>query len=381
VIAGIARTRYGGRVTDSLKHTPLYDEHRRLGAKLVPFAGYAMPIQYTGIVHEHQAVRQRAGLFDVCHMGELELRGPAAAEIANRLVTNDLSRIQPGQAMYACCCNERGTVLDDLILYKRGEDSVLVVCNASNRDKIARVFREAAADHCRVRDVSDEVALLALQGPKAFAILQQVSGPAPESLGRFRFREANVAQIRCTVARTGYTGEDGVELFCAAKDAPALWRVLLEAGRTAELTPAGLGARDTLRLEARLPLYGNDIDETINPLEAGLGAFVQLDGPDFVGKQALLAVKQRGLTRKLVGFEMLGRGVARQGYKLLDSAGQERGVCTSGSPSPSLGKAIGLGFLPVAMSEPGQEFLVDCRGKPIAARVVRTPFYKRPASG
>lgn len=368
-------------MTEQLKFTPLHAEHQNLGAKLVPFAGWEMPVLYSGIVREHQAVREAAGLFDVCHMGELELSGPDAARVANQLVTNDLDRIEPGQAMYACCCNERGTVLDDLILYKRSETSVLVVCNASNRDKISAVFRARASAGCNVVDVSDATALLALQGPKAFDVLARAGNPELASeLGRFRFKDVTVGGIGCTVARTGYTGEDGVELFCAAADAPALWRQLMEAGTPLGLLPCGLGARDTLRLEARLPLYGNDIDETTHPLEAGLGIFVKLDAGDFVGKAALLEVKRQGLTRRLVGFEMVGRGVARHGYPALDADGKTVGTCTSGSPSPTLGKAIGLCYLPTEMSEVGQEFFVDCRGKAIAARVVKTPFYKRPAT-
>ncbi|HEY6726928.1 MAG TPA: glycine cleavage system aminomethyltransferase GcvT [Polyangiaceae bacterium] len=368
-------------MTEPLKFTPLHAEHKNLGAKLVPFAGFEMPVLYNGIVREHQAVREAAGLFDVCHMGELELSGPDAARVANELVTNDLDRIEPGQAMYACCCNERGTVLDDLILYKRSETSVLVVCNASNRDKISAVFRARASATCSVDDVSDATALLALQGPKAFDVLARAGNPElAAGLGRFRFTEVVIGSVRCTVARTGYTGEDGVELFCKTTDAVALWRQLVEAGTPLGLLPCGLGARDTLRLEARLPLYGNDIDETTNPLEAGLGIFVKLDAADFVGREALLEVKGRGLTRRLVGFEMLGRGVARHGYPVLDAQGKPVGTCTSGSPSPTLGKAIGLCYLPTEMSNVDQEFFVDCRGKAIAARVVKTPFYKRPAT-
>lgn len=368
-------------MTEPLKFTPLHTQHKNLGAKLVPFAGWEMPVLYSGIVREHQAVREAAGLFDVCHMGELELSGPDAARIANRLVTNDLDRVVPGQAMYACCCNEGGTVLDDLILYKRSETSVLIVCNASNRDKISAVFRAHASPTCNVDDVSDQTALIALQGPKAFEVLARAGNPELDAaLGRFRFSDVTIGGVACTVARTGYTGEDGVELFCKTEAAPALWQHLLEAGSSVGLLPCGLGARDTLRLEARLPLYGNDIDETTNPLEAGLGIFVKLDGGDFVGKTALLEVKQRGLTRRLVGFEMLGRGVARHGYPALDPQGNPVGTCTSGSPSPTLGKAIGLCYLPTELSNVGQEFLVDCRGKAIAARVVKTPFYKRPAT-
>lgn len=367
-------------MNDSLRHTPLYAQHQALGARLVGFAGWAMPIQYAGISSEHDAVRTRVGLFDVSHMGELELRGEHAAAVVNHLVTNDLDRIEPGQAMYTCCCNEGGTILDDLIVYKRGPQDILVVCNASNRDKIAAHFLRAAQDHCDFRDASDETALIALQGPRALETLKAAGVAADfdvQALGAFRFRSTTIAGLAATVARTGYTGEDGVELFCGWSDAPGLWQALLEAGRGFGIAPAGLGARDTLRLEARLSLYGNDIDETTNPLEAGLGWTVKLGKADFVGKSALLRVKEEGLARKLVGFEMVGRGIGRHGYPLLSPEGSVIGVCTSGGPSPTLGKSIGLGYVPLPHSAEGSRLGVDCRGKVVEAVVVKTPFYKR----
>jgi aminomethyltransferase len=371
-------------VTETIKRTPLYEEHKRLGARLVPFAGWEMPVQFEGISAEHQAVRQRAGLFDVSHMGELEIVGGGAAELVNRLVTNDLTRIADGQAMYTVCCNDQGTILDDLIVYKRADTEILIVCNASNRDKIVPYFQAAGNGTTEVRDASDETALIALQGPSALEVLVRAE-PELEgierSLGAFRLRRARVAGIDTTLARTGYTGEDGVEIFCPWNAAPELWRALLEAGKFIEIRPVGLGARDTLRLEARLSLYGNDIDETTNPIEAGLGWTVKLDKPDFVGKRALERIKERGPERKLIGFEMTGRGIARHGYPLLDASGRRVGVCTSGAPSPTLGKNIGLGYLPAAVAEPGSEFLVDCRGKQVPAVVVKTPFYKRPKRG
>ena len=361
-----------------MKRTPLFAKHEALGARLVPFAGWEMPIQYKGISIEHQAVRERVGLFDVSHMGELELRGDRALELVDSLVTNDISRAADGQATYTCCCNERGTVLDDLIVYRRAPNDVLVVCNASNRDKISAHFAAAARGVCEFEDISDRTALLALQGPQALAVLNR-AGLSSEltSLKTFRFARGQVAGIACEVARTGYTGEDGVELFCAWDDAVGLWDALLAAGREAGIEAIGLGARDTLRLDARLSLYGNEIDETTNPLEAGLGWVVKLDKPDFKGKSALLAVKAGGLTRILVGFEMTGRGIARHGYPLCDADGTPFGVCTSGGPSPTLGKSIGLGYVPLASSAVGSELLVDCRGKRIPARIVKTPFYKR----
>jgi aminomethyltransferase len=338
-----------------------------------------MPVQYRGIVDEHRAVRTAAGLFDVSHMGQLALSGEHAAAVIDYLVTGDVTGLSLGRALYTCACNERGTILDDLIVYRAEVDAFIVVCNAGNRDKITAHFRQAAANHCEFEDRSDAVALLALQGPKAAAILARAGKDAAAclELKSYFFRDAVVANVNTTVARTGYTGEDGFEIFCPAEQAPYLFRTLLELGRGDGIEPAGLGARDTLRLEARLALYGNDIDETTNPLEAGLGWIVKLHKHMFVGKDALLNIADRGLVRKLVGFEMTGRGIARHGYPLLDLSHQPVGICTSGAPSPTLGKNIGLGYLPLALAEVGSLFRVDCRGKPVDAVVVKTPFYKR----
>ena len=362
-----------------LKRTPLYEQHKKAGGRIVPFAGWEMPVQYTGITDEHQAVRTAAGLFDVSHMGELEMSGQYAAQVVDYLITNDASKLAVGQALYTCACNEKGTVLDDLIVYRAGEQSFLIVCNASNHEKMAAHFKKAAENHCDFKDKSSETALLALQGPKAFDILAKCGADAAKlvELKSFTFRDVVIANVRCTAARTGYTGEDGVEIFCAWNDAPQLWEQLMELGGPLGLKPAGLGCRDTLRLEARLSLYGNDIDETTNPLEAGLGWVVKLGKGDFIGKAALEAIKAKGLTRKIVGFEVTGRGIARHGYPLRDLEGLEVGICTSGSPCPTVGKNLGLGYLPTGMTDVGTKFLVDCRGKNIEAVVVPTPFYKR----
>jgi aminomethyltransferase len=340
-----------------------------------------MPVQYTGIVDEHQAVRTAAGIFDVSHMGELRLRGPYAADVVDYLVTNDAKKIADGQAMYTCACNEAGTILDDLIVYRRHREDWLVVCNGANRGKMSAHFERAAEHHCDFADQSDETALIALQGPQAFAVLAVMHGDggALRDLKSFHFRDAVLAGLPLMAARTGYTGEDGVELFCAWDDAPALWRAILRAGEALGCKPVGLGARDTLRLEARLSLYGNDIDETTNPLEAGLGWVVKLGKGDFIGAAALKAISSAPLARKLVAFEVTGRGIARHGYPLCDAQGREVGVCTSGSPGPTVGKNIGLGYLPAAMSQVGSPFFVDCRGKGVEAVVVRAPFYKRVA--
>jgi glycine cleavage system T protein (aminomethyltransferase) len=366
---------------ETLRRTSLYECHVELGARIVPFAGWEMPVQYTGIVDEHQAVRTAAGLFDVSHMGELHLYGEYASHVVDYIVTNDTKKLVDGQAMYTCACNERGTVLDDLIVYRRTQDDWLVVCNASNRSKMSAHFSRAAKDHCSFEDQSDETALVALQGPRAFEVLARAGTDAPlDALKSFHFRAANVAGVPCTVARTGYTGEDGVEIFCAWSDAPALWRALVSAGKPLGLRAVGLGARDTLRLEARLSLYGNDIDETTNPIEAGLGWVVKVEKGDFIGRAALMEIKSRPLPRRLVGFEMTGRGVARHGYPLREGSAPdspEIGLCTSGSPGPTVGKNIGLGYLPTVMSDVGTQFFVDCRGKCVEAAVVPTPFYKR----
>jgi aminomethyltransferase len=370
-------------VPDTLKRTSLFETHRTLGARLVPFAGWEMPVQYTGVAAEHRAVRTAAGLFDVSHMGELSVTGEGAVAAVNALVTNDLARIADGQAMYTCCCREDGGILDDLIVYRTDAASVLVVCNASNHDQIAAHFAAHLASGPVLEDASARTALLALQGPRALEILA-IAGcslDVSRDLPPFRHASVSVGGIACRVARTGYTGEDGVELFCDWDAAPALWKALFAAGAPLGLAAVGLGARDTLRLEARLALYGNDIDETTHPFEAGLGWTVKLDGPDFLGKAALTEIRARGLSRRLVGFEMTGRGIARHGYPLLDREGRAVGTCTSGSPSPTLEKNIGLGYLPVPMAEPGTEFLVDCRGRHIGARVVPTPFYRRARHG
>jgi aminomethyltransferase len=346
---------------------------------MVPFAGWEMPVQYSGLTEEHKAVRSAAGLFDVSHMGELILEGEYAAQVVNYLITNDAGALEDGQALYTVACNEAGTILDDLIVYRLEATKWLIVCNASNRDKMAAHFQKAAENHCEFRDASDEMAMIAFQGPKALAVAALAGGDGPElsKLGSFRFRDAVIANVHCTVARTGYTGEDGVEIFCPSADAPQVWRTLLELGRDQGVMPAGLGARDTLRLEARLSLYGNDIDETTNPIEAGLSWVVKLNKGEFIGRAALQRIKDEGPTRKLVGFEMTGRGIARHGYTLVDMTGIRVGVCTSGSPAPTLGKNIGMGYLPAPMSPVGTQFLVDCRGRTVEASVVKTPFYKR----
>jgi aminomethyltransferase len=369
---------YGPRVNDQLKRTPLFETHRASGARIVPFAGWEMPVQYAGVVEEHNAVRQNAGLFDVSHMGELWLRGAQALATVDRLVTNHAAALPVGKALYTCACNEQGTILDDLIIYRVGAEEVLVVCNAGNLDKISAHFAKAAAGHCELEDASASTALIALQGPRAPDVLGALAPSANlPALGRFQLARGRLADLDVLVARTGYTGEDGFELFVPNALAAQLWSRLIEAGKPFGLQPIGLGARDTLRLEAALRLYGNDIDETTDPWEAGLGWVVKLEGRDFLGRSALLARKQRGLLRKLVGLEMVGRGIARHGYPVVAPDGSALGVVTSGSPCPTLGKNLGLAYVPTAHSAVGTPLLVEIRGKQIEAKVVPLPFYKR----
>jgi aminomethyltransferase len=353
-----------------LRRTPLYDEHKALGARLVDFAGWEMPVQYEGIKAEHNAVRNRAGLFDVSHMGEAVFRGPDAEEAVQRLVTRDVGRLAEGQAGYCAVCYESGGTVDDVIVYKRPED-FLVVVNASNREKDLEHFRSNVEDlEVEVADESDDWALLALQGPEAAGLVQSITGADLSSLKPFRFVEDEVAGAKAIVSRTGYTGEDGFEIYLSPGDAPRVWRELLEAGAT----PAGLGARDTLRLEAGMCLYGNELDPETTPLEAGIGFAVHLDKErEFIGQDALRKEKEEGLRKKLVGFEVEGRGIARHDYPVRVED-ETVGHITSGTLSPTLNKAIGL-----ALVSPGVEdrFEVVIRDRPVEAHAVPLPFYKR----
>lgn len=364
------------------KSTPLLEAHRRAKARLVDFAGFTMPLQYTGIVDEHHAVRKAAGLFDVSHMGEVELTGPGALAAADRLVTNNVAALEDGQALYSPICHPHGGIVDDCLVYRFGAEHVRIVINASNIDKDVAHFVAQNGDRCALEDASERFALVAIQGPEAIAILQGLAGDGVAEIAPFHFAELEAAGVRCTAARTGYTGEDGFEIFCTPGDAEALWEALLETGRPRGLQPCGLGARDTLRLEARLPLYGNDITDETTPLEAGLGWTVKLDVADFIGRDALRAQKEAGLQRKLVCLEMRSRGIARHGYAihLPDDAGElgERvGEITSGTKSPTLEKAIALGYVPKRCAKRGTRLLVEVRGKKVEAEVVRGPFYKR----
>ena len=358
------------------RRTPLFDAHRALGARLVEFAGWEMPLSYRGAAEEHRAVRERCGLFDVSHMGEIELRGPAAAAVCQELTVNDVPRLRIGDGQYTLLCNERGGVLDDLIVFRLGAERYLMVVNAVNTAADHAWICTRAGERVEVVDRSAELALLALQGPEAELALRTLTALDLTGLRPFAALEGTVAGVKTTVSRTGYTGEDGFELLVAASDAPPLWEAALEATRRRDGLPAGLGARDTLRLEAGLPLCGTDMDETTTPLEAGLAWVVKLGKGDFVGRAALAEQAARGLTRRLVGLELAEPGVPRHGYAVWRD-GAAVGTVTSGTKSPTLGTYIGLAYVAASAAAPGTPVAVDIRGRRVPARVVARPFYRR----
>ncbi|HXF81365.1 MAG TPA: glycine cleavage system aminomethyltransferase GcvT, partial [bacterium] len=365
---------------EQLRRTSLYAAHLRRGARLVAFGGWEMPVQYAGIVEEHRAVRTAAGLFDVSHMGEIEVEGPGALASVQRLITNDAARLAPGGAgLYSPMCLPDGGIVDDLTVFRLAEQRFLFVVNAATTAKDLAWIR-AHTEGATVRDRSAEIALLALQGPKAQAILAPLAGTALDALPYFHLREeVEVAGVRgCFISRTGYTGEDGFEIGCPWEAAPQVWEALLATGARDGLVPAGLGARDTLRLEAGYMLYGNDIDETTTPLEAPLAWTVKLDKGEFIGREALLRQKREGVRRRLVGFTMTERAVPRHGYPLL--VGETVvGQVTSGTFAPWVNQGIGMGYVPPEHARPGTPLRVAIRLRRVPAVVVKLPFYKRSA--
>jgi aminomethyltransferase len=362
----------------ALRRTPLYVVHRESGAKMVPFGGWEMPVEYAGLIAEHMAVRTAAGLFDVSHMGEFEIEGPGALAFLQRVTSNNAAKLVDGQAQYSAFVLDSGAPVDDVIVSRKAADRYLLVVNAGNIEKDSRWLTGQKPTGCQLRDRSDDFGLLALQGPRAQDILAKLTPADLPGLKYYRFLDASVCGIPATISRTGYTGEDGFEIMVPADRTVELWRALIEAGRDLGLVPAGLGARDTLRLEARMCLYGNDMDETTSLVEAGLGWIVSLDDAkgDFNGRAVLAAQKANGPSRKLIGFEVTGRGIARHGYAV-SVKGAPVGVVTSGTYAPFLQKNIGLAYLPAEHAGVGCEFDVDVRGRGVPARVVPTPFYKR----
>jgi aminomethyltransferase len=364
-------------VRAALKRTSLYEVHKHHQGKMIDFGGWELPVQYTGIIQEHHLVRTQAGIFDVSHMGEILVTGEKAEGFIQYLMTNDVTKIKDYQVQYTLMCYPNGGVVDDLIVYRYSDQHYLLVVNASNVDKDYEWIISHVSEGVKVTNVSDQYAQIAVQGPKAEEILQKISHT---DLSRIRFfwfePQAEVAGIKCMISRTGYTGENGFEIYLPGAQATELWRSILAAGGD-DIAPAGLGARDTLRFEAKLPLYGQELGPDINPLEVGLGTFVKLDSGDFIGREALLQQKESQLSRILVEFEMVGKGIPRSHYEVYKN-GEQIGFVTSGAYAPTFGKPIGLALVSRQWSEPGEEFDIMIRSKPVAARVTRGAFYKRP---
>ena len=356
----------------ALKPTPLNATHRRLGAKMVDFGGWDMPVQYSGVIDEHHAVRQRVGLFDVSHMGEIEIRGPEALALVNFVSTNDASKLSEGQAHYSALLYDHGGFVDDILVHKVASDHYFLCVNASNQDKDYAHIVEHNRFQCSVENTGAKYSQLAVQGPLALETLQRFTKTPLGAIRYYHFVDDEVCGAPARIARTGYTGEDGFEIYIPNDHAVRLWEELVAAGAK----PCGLGARNTLRLEAKMALYGHEIDASITPYEAGLGWMVKLDKGEFAGREALVQQKQRGVARKLAGFEMTGRGIGRDGYEVFVN-GFGSGWVTSGGPSPTLGKNIGLCYLPADKTEAGRAIHVIVRGQPVEAKIVPTPFYQR----
>ena len=365
-----------------LRKTPLNSAHRAMGGRMVEFGGWDMPVQYpAGTMAEHLRTRTAAGLFDVSHMGEIDVRGDQAIPFINRLVSNDATKLIDGQAQYSALTTPAGTVIDDLLVYRFREDHLLLVVNAGTTDKDWEwIQSHHSTENVELRNASSEYCQIALQGPQAIAILQQLTDLALAEVKYYHFREGQVDGVRSIVSRTGYTGEDGFEVYAAPDKAEQLWKKILDAGNFGSdhgVLPCGLAARNTLRLEAGMCLYGHEITEETTLLEANLGWITKLNKGDFIGREALVKQKEEGIKRKLVGFVVTDRGIARDDQEIFID-GQRAGSVTSGSPAPFLKKNIGMAYLPAAQAEAGQRFEVDVRGKMVVAEVVGLPFYKRP---
>jgi aminomethyltransferase len=359
-----------------LRTTPLNSIHRRLGARMIDFGGWDMPVQYASLLEEHHAVRQRVGLFDVSHMGEIEVRGKEALHLVNHVTTNDASRLKAGQAQYSGLLYEHGGFVDDILVHKVADDSYFLCVNASNQDKDYQHIVTHNQFDASVENAGSRYAQLGVQGPRALDTLQALTTVPLAPIRYYHFVDGTVSGVPARIARTGYTGEDGFEIYFPPADAPRVWDEILAAGAAFGIKPCGLGARNTLRLEAAMALYGHEIHASITPWEAGLDWIVKMDKGDFIGRQALALQKDRGVTRKLVGFEMAGRGIGRDGYEVyVDGVGA--GWVTSGGPSPTLNKNIGLCYLPGAHAEAGRPIQIMVRGQAVDAVTVPTPFYKR----
>jgi aminomethyltransferase len=362
----------------ALKHTPLYQSHRAAGARMVEFGGWEMPVEYSGIIREHLAVRTAAGLFDVSHMGEIDVRGPGALRLLQYVTSNDVSRLSVGQAQYTALMYPRGSAVDDCILHKLEDEHYFLCVNAANTDKdFSWIQQHNAAFGAETRNVSADYAQVALQGPRAPEILKNVCSGSIADIRHYWLCRTTCCGVEGLLARTGYTGEDGFEFYFSPEESQQVWDILLDAGKPDGLVPAGLGARNTLRLEAGYPLYGNELDEETTLLEASLAWIAKLEKGDFLGRGPLLEQKQRGVSKRLIGFEMTDRGIARDGYAVAID-GKFQGRVTSGAPAPYLKKNIGMAYLPPDYSTLDREIQIEIRGKFVPARVVPLPFYKRP---
>jgi len=365
-------------MSDNLKKTPLNAAHRALGGKMVDFGGWDMPVQYpAGVIEEHMATRTRAGLFDVSHMGEVWVEGPDAIEFVNSITTNDVTKLVDGQAHYSALPNENGGVVDDLLVYRFGPEKLLLVVNAGTTEKDwAWITSQKKDENLSLRNASADYCQIAIQGPKAIGILQQLTETELEPIKYYHFTEGKVDGVDAIISRTGYTGEDGFEVYADAKYAEELWNKMLDTGKGDGIVPCGLAARNTLRLESAMSLYGHELGDDISTFEANLGWITKMDKPEFIGKEALADLKTAGLKRRLVGFEMKEPGIARDEFDVYVND-EKVGVVTSGSPAPFLKKNIGLAFVPPEFAKIGQELRIDVRGKKLLAEIVPTPFYKR----
>lgn len=360
-----------------MKKTPLYDAHLKLGGKMIDFAGWVLPVQYSGILEEHNAVREKAGLFDVSHMGEIMVSGSSASDFIQGMVTNDISGVGKDRAVYTPMCYPDGGTVDDLLIYRLEDEKYMLVVNASNTEKDYEWLMEHRRSGVEIHNATHDYAQLAIQGPSAQSVLQKLTGFPLEELRFFRFaNDVEIGGVKGLISRTGYTGEDGFEFYFPAKEAEELWERILEAGQGEGIVPAGLGARDTLRFEAALPLYGHELSQMVSPLEAGLGRFVKLEKEYFIGRDALMRQNEEGLKKTLVGFEMLDRGIPRNGYKI-QYEDKEIGMVTSGNFAPTIKKNLGLALIDPAYSKVGTEFSVLIRNKSLRAKVVEIPFYSK----
>lgn len=362
-----------------MRKTPLYEQHLKLGAKVIDFGGWALPVQYTNVMDEHRATREAAGLFDICHMGEIAVKGGQAFELLQYVMARDLSQQKENQMKLCLILNDRGGIIDDLTVYRFAPDDFLVVTNAATKDNDLQRLLQAQSEKkfdARIEDRTDTTAKLDLQGPSAQSILQEITADDLDNIRYYESMHTRVLDVPALVSRSGYTGEDGFEIYTAAERVAPVWDALLEKGKGLGLKPAGLGARDTLRLEAGMMLYGSEMSEDVSPYEVTYGRLVDL-GKEFMGREALLERKEKGYTRKLVGFEVIDRGIARHGYPIVSGDGKILGEVTSGSHSPTLNKAIGMGFVPLEYNEPGTVISIQIRQSTAKARVVKLPFYKR----